>query len=87
MSFEPNFNVNSTTYVIFDILTSLFSLIQRNPNIGPSSSSNGNDSVTKETIGYDVSGTQPNNQESGTTGNAFTPVEKFECKIYKECVF
>ena len=63
------------------ILTSLFSLPQRDPNISPSSSSNVKGSARKETIGCDVSGTQPNNQESGTV-NAFTPVEKFECKIY-----
>ena len=68
------------------ILTSSFSLIQSDPNISPSSSSNVKGSARKETIGCDASGTQPRNQESGT-GNTFTPVEKFECKIYIECVF
>ena len=66
----------------------LFSLIQRDPNISPSSSSHVKGSVGKETIGCDASGTQPSHQESGK-GNTFTPVEKFECKIYIciECVF
>ena len=68
------------------ILTSSFSLIQSDPNISPSSSSNVKGSARKETIGCDASGTQPSHQESGT-GNTFTPVEKFECKIYIECVF
>ena len=68
------------------LLKYLFSLIQSDPNISPSSSSNVKGSVRKETIGCDSSGTQPSNQESGTE-NTFTPVEKFECKIYKECVF
>ena len=68
------------------LLLTFFSLLQRDPNISLSSSSSVKGSARKETIGCDVSGSQPNNQESGT-GNTFTPVEKFECKIYKECVF
>ena len=82
---SDRFNKN-TTSVTFIIGVFIYFLIQRDPNISPSSSSHVKGSVRKETIGCDVSETQPSNQESGT-GNAFTPVEKFECKIYKECVF